>query len=122
MTSNRSVSRVSSTCLRNPTGSIGSTVNETKTTSAGTSRRSDIDDCIELALVYNRELFAEARAQAMLEQWIYLLNQIVEEPARRLDRFSMVPPAAKAILPNPAERLDDRWQGSIHSWRTQPAA
>ena len=80
-----------------------------------------VDNCIELALVYNRELFAEARAQAMLEQWIYLLNQIVEEPARRLDRFSMVPPAAKAILPNPAERLDDRWQGSIHSWLARRA-
>ena len=80
-----------------------------------------IDDCIELALVYNRDLFAEARVQAMLEQWIHLLGQIVDNPMQPLEQFSMVPPAAKTILPNPAERLDDRWQGPIHSWLARRA-
>ena len=80
-----------------------------------------IDDCIELALVYNVDLFSEARARAMLEQWSYLLSQIIEKPARRLDQFSMVSPAARAVLPNPAERLDDRWQGPIHSWLARRA-
>ncbi len=80
-----------------------------------------VDDCIELALVYNRDLFAAARVQAMLGQWLHLLSQIIEDPARRLDQLSMVSPAARTILPNPAERLDDRWQGTIHSWLARRA-
>ena len=76
---------------------------------------------IELALVYNADLFAETRAQNMLEQWHHLLGQIVADPTERLDRFSLVPPAAKALLPNPAERLDDSWHGPIQSWVTRHA-
>ncbi|MGH7853180.1 MAG: condensation domain-containing protein, partial [Candidatus Binatia bacterium] len=80
-----------------------------------------IDDCMELALVYNADLFAEARARAMLGQWSHLLSQIIEEPTRRLDQFSMVRPAAETILPDPVEQLDDRWHGPIHSWLARQA-
>ncbi len=81
----------------------------------------EIDGAIDLELVYNADLFAEARARAMLEQWSHLLSQIIEAPTQRLDQFSLVPPAAKEILPDPTERLDDRWYGSIHAWLARRA-
>jgi amino acid adenylation domain-containing protein len=81
----------------------------------------EIDGAIDLELVYNADLFAEARARAMLEQWSHLLSQIIEAPTQRLDQFSLVPPAAKEILPDPTERLDDRWYGSIHAWLARHA-
>ena len=76
----------------------------------------EIDGCLELALVYNADLFAESRVRAMLDQWRHLLSQIVVEPQQRLDQFSLVAPATKTLLPDPAEPLDDRWHGSIQSW------
>ena len=81
----------------------------------------EIDGSIELALVYNADLFAEPRAQAMLQQWSHLLSQIATDPKRRLDQFSLVAPSAAALLPNPAEQLDDSWQGSIYSWLARRA-
>jgi amino acid adenylation domain-containing protein len=81
----------------------------------------EIDGCLELALVYNADLFAQSRVRAMLEQWCHLLSQIAADPATRLDQFSLVTPAAKAVLPDPAEPLDDTWHGSISSWLTRRA-
>jgi amino acid adenylation domain-containing protein len=81
-----------------------------------------VGDVIELALVYNTALFDETRVRAMLDQWTHLLSQIVDQPAWRLDQFSLVQPAANAILPDPVEALDDRWHGSIQSWIARQAA
>jgi amino acid adenylation domain-containing protein len=76
---------------------------------------------IELTLVYNAGLFSESRAQAMLAQWGHLLSQASVDPTRQMDRFSLVTPAAEALLPNPLEALDDSWHGPIHSWVARSA-
>src|SRR6185503_17000941 len=75
-----------------------------------------IDGAIELVLLYNAELFDRARMHALLGAWSHLLGQIAEKPARRLAEFSLVCDAAKSLLPNPAEPLDDQWRGAVHSW------
>jgi non-ribosomal peptide synthetase component F len=73
------------------------------------------DGRVELAIVYNAELFSEARVVELLEQFSYLLSQIVEKPERSIDQYSLVTPSAQVVLPNPTQGLDDRWEGAIHT-------
>lgn len=82
----------------------------------------EIHGCIELALVYNADLFSQARAQTMLDQWANLLAQIVAGPERRVGEFSLLTPAAQALLPDPRERLDETWFGTIHGLIARQAA
>jgi amino acid adenylation domain-containing protein len=73
------------------------------------------DGRIELSIVYNTDLFSPDRMAATLEQFIYLLSQIVENPEQRIGRYSLAPPSARALLPDPAEPLDETWEGAIHT-------
>ena len=75
----------------------------------------EIDGRVDLAIVYNAELFSEARIAALLEQFSYLLSQIVENPERPIDQYSLVTPAAQAVFPDPTEGLDNSWEGAIHT-------
>ncbi|MDP2601547.1 MAG: amino acid adenylation domain-containing protein [Deltaproteobacteria bacterium] len=75
----------------------------------------EIDGRVELAIVYNAELFNEARVAGLLQQFSYLLSQIVEQPERPIDQYSLVTPSAQAVLPDPTEGLDNRWEGAIHT-------
>jgi amino acid adenylation domain-containing protein len=75
----------------------------------------EIDGAIELVSIYDADLFSEARVKAMLQQWSDLLAQVVVEPTGSVGQFSLVTDAAKAVLPDPTERLDETWAGAIHS-------
>jgi len=79
------------------------------------------DGEIRFKLVYNANLFDQARMAEMLEQYKYLLSQIVEHPDERINRFSLVTPKAKAILPDPTKALDSTWEGAVHSLFSQQA-
>lgn len=72
------------------------------------------DGVIELAMVYNADLFVESRMTAMLDQFAYLLAQITEKPQARIGEYSLVLPPMRELLPDPTESLDDRWEGAIH--------
>ncbi|MGH7833647.1 MAG: amino acid adenylation domain-containing protein [Candidatus Binatia bacterium] len=52
---------------------------------------------------------------ATLEQLSYLLSQIVERPEQRIGHYSLAPPSARALLPDPTEPLDETWEGPIHT-------
>src|SRR5437867_4412017 len=73
----------------------------------------EIDGRVELAIVYNAELFSEARIAGLLEQFSCLLSQIVEKPERSIDQYSLVTPSAQAVLPDPTEPLDDTWEAAF---------
>ena len=76
---------------------------------------------IRLTLVYNADLFAQARMLEMLDQFKHLLSQIVENPEERINRFSLVIPTAEALLPNPTEPLASDWEGAVHTQFSQRA-
>ena len=82
----------------------------------------EIDGAIALMLVYNADLFTEARATAMLQQWAYLLSQIAAAPGKRIDQFSLAAPARQRVLPDPTEQLDDAWVGAVHELIARRAA
>ena len=73
---------------------------------------------IELAIVYNADLFSESRIAIMLEQFGYLLSQIADEPGAKIGEYSLVPPSSPALSPDPNESLDDTWEGPIHAYVT----
>ena len=58
-------------------------------------------DAGALSVVYQAGSFSAARIQTLLEQTLGLLHQIVADPARDLDAYSLVTPAARAWLPDP---------------------
>jgi amino acid adenylation domain-containing protein len=59
------------------------------------------DRKIQLDLTYNPDLFTPARMREMLQQFEYLLTQIVANPTLPIQSYSLVTPTAAAILPDP---------------------
>jgi amino acid adenylation domain-containing protein len=74
------------------------------------------DGTIELAIVYNAHLFSESRIAIMLEQWSNLLAQIAENPGAKIGEYRLIAAAARTLLPNPTESLDNSWAGPIHAY------
>ncbi len=62
---------------------------------------------IQLTLVYQTELFAAARMTHLLDQYRHLLEQVVAAPEQPLHRFSLVTPAAAALLPDPTAAIPE---------------
>jgi amino acid adenylation domain-containing protein len=58
------------------------------------------DSKIHLDLAYNTDLFTPARMAEMLDQFAYLLTQIVAQPDLHIHTYSLVTPAAQALLPD----------------------
>jgi amino acid adenylation domain-containing protein len=59
------------------------------------------DDRLNLVLAYNTDLFLPARMRELLHQFEYLLTQIVADPDRQIQAYSLVTPTAQALLPDP---------------------
>jgi amino acid adenylation domain-containing protein len=76
---------------------------------------------MRLELIYNADLFEPDAMAEMLRQFRHLLVQVVEKPEERIAGFSLVTPAARAVLPNPAEVLDATWEGAICTLFSQQA-
>ena len=62
---------------------------------------------ITLDLVYRVDLFDNAQMRCFLEQYGYLLEQIVAEPCKPILQYSLVTAGARAVLPDPAEILTE---------------
>ncbi|WP_138497554.1 amino acid adenylation domain-containing protein [Nostoc sp. PA-18-2419] len=62
---------------------------------------------IKLDLVYNTDLFTRERMMEMLEQFHYLLKQIVAAPDRQINLYSLVTPQARFLLPEPSAVLPE---------------
>jgi len=61
----------------------------------------EMDDRIALSLVYQRALFSVERMEAVLAQYVYLLEQIVEAPDTSIDEYSLCAPETRDLLPDP---------------------
>ncbi|MDF5709057.1 MAG: amino acid adenylation domain-containing protein [Nostoc sp. S4] len=62
---------------------------------------------IKLDLVYNTDLFTRERTMEMLDQFHYLLEQIVAAPDRQINLYSLVTPEARFLLPEPSAVLPE---------------
>lgn len=69
---------------------------------------------VGLFLVYNTDLFTEARMSEFIEQFTSLLQQVIATPDQLVSHYSLVTDSAKAVLPNPLIPLDNTWHGPVH--------
>jgi amino acid adenylation domain-containing protein len=58
---------------------------------------------LRLDAVYNRDLFDRARIDALLDQYLYLIEQA--DGSARVGGLSLVSPAARRVLPDPTQPL-----------------
>lgn len=65
----------------------------------------EVGSQLHFDLAYNTNLFTPERMQELLAQFEYLLTQIVADPDRQIQAYSLVTPAARAILPDPRVAL-----------------
>jgi amino acid adenylation domain-containing protein len=68
---------------------------------------------VEFVLVYNVDLFDQPRMVGLLDQYLALLMQLVEQPDRPIGSYSLVTPVAQSVLPDPRQPLRNDWLGSI---------
>jgi amino acid adenylation domain-containing protein len=67
---------------------------------------------IHLELLYNRELFEQARMHEMLSQFAHLAFQVRDGEAN-ISELSLVTASAQNLLPDPTAPLSDHWEGSV---------
>ncbi|MFH0341841.1 MAG: amino acid adenylation domain-containing protein, partial [Chromatiales bacterium] len=72
------------------------------------------DHGLELDLSYQTALFSSERVACVLEQYRQVLEQICAAPERPINDYSLVTPASKALLPDPAEPLAEPYQVLTH--------
>jgi amino acid adenylation domain-containing protein len=64
-------------------------------------------DEARIVLLHRLPLLSTARVESMLDQLIVVLDQASAEPDRAIDRFSLVTPRARGMLPDPTLSLDE---------------
>ncbi|MFL6261097.1 MAG: non-ribosomal peptide synthase/polyketide synthase [Thermoanaerobaculia bacterium] len=69
---------------------------------------------LRLDLVYNADLFLPGRVEEMLRQLASVLAQAAADPARPVDRLSLLTPEAVAVLPDPQQPIEPVWAGPAH--------
>jgi amino acid adenylation domain-containing protein len=77
---------------------------------------------IAFEAVYNSDLYKAERIDEMLRQLEHVLSQITKHPEREVGQFSLVTPASRSLLPDPAEPLRDDWEGAVHTLFSRHAA
>jgi amino acid adenylation domain-containing protein len=75
----------------------------------------ELNGRVELAMVFNADLFSDCRIINVLDQFAHLLSQVADDPQKRLDQYTLVTPSTQAVLPDPTEPLDKSWKGAIHT-------
>jgi len=61
-------------------------------------------DALKLVLLYNTDIFDKERMVSLLEQFVYLLAQIVERPDEAISKFSLATEYSRFVLPDPIRR------------------
>lgn len=64
------------------------------------------EDGSGLELVYQREKFDRERMRDFLDQLVLLIEQATADPDRDMYSYSLLTPAARRLLPDPAKRLE----------------
>jgi amino acid adenylation domain-containing protein len=75
---------------------------------------SELASGVRINLVYNADLFDEARMADLLVQLELLLEQAVRRPEEPLESFPLVSQTMRRLLPDPLAPLDAGWLGGVH--------
>jgi amino acid adenylation domain-containing protein len=72
------------------------------------------DGGIYVNLVYAADLFDAPRMRGLLAQLEGVLRQAAAAPETRVGALSLATEAARGVLPDPAEPLDETWRSAVH--------
>jgi amino acid adenylation domain-containing protein len=72
------------------------------------------DGGIDVIVVYAADLFDARRMRGLLAQLEGVLRQAAAAPETRVGALSLATEAARGLLPDPAEPLDESWRGAVH--------
>ncbi len=67
----------------------------------------DKGDTFRFNLVYRSDLFSESWARYFLQQYAWLLAQIVDGPEQRVGSYSLVTPESRSLLPDPTQEIEE---------------
>ena len=81
----------------------------------------ELDEQINIVLVYNADLFVHESMEEFLSQYLYLLEQIIENPEKSIAEFSLITELAQSVLPAPNHPLQSEWQLAVHDMFSQQA-
>ncbi len=79
-------------------------------------------DRLELILCALVKFFSQEQIERLRDQFVYLLQQILEKPDRKLVEYDLVPPLAKSLLPDPSLPLQVPFYEPVASSFSQMAA
>jgi len=66
-----------------------------------------VDNQLRLNLVYQADILDADRMFCMLQQFRYLLEQVVARPDQTIQSYSLVTPESRDLLPDPTDILDE---------------
>lgn len=77
---------------------------------------------MEIRIDYAVDIFSPARIAELLQQYRFLLRQIVENPDGDIDGYALQTESARAALPDPTTPLGCLWTGAAHQLMAQRAS
>jgi AMP-binding enzyme len=72
-----------------------------------------VGDKLQLKLCYNTCLYRGSRMTEMLEQFTWLITQVLNDPTTAVGHLDLLTACARERLPNSLARLDSLWEGSV---------
>ena len=73
----------------------------------------ELNKQIAFEAVYNADLYSKERIAELLRQFEHLLAQVVAHPEDEIGSFSLLTTAARKLVPDPTEPLNEDWEGSV---------
>ncbi len=81
-----------------------------------------IDGRLRMELVYQEDIFDSDRMRCLLQQFQYLLEQIVAMPEQTIQSYSLITPESGELLPDPTVVLDEPQQQTVSELFSETAA
>ncbi len=75
----------------------------------------DAGQGLNLNLVYRASLFNHKRMVELLNQYLFLLDQIIDNPDQQISTFSLLTMNGQDVIPDPTEPLSSEWYGPVHA-------
>ena len=76
---------------------------------------------IDLRLVYKTSLFKRDRMAQLLEQYLTVLERLLDRPNTPINKISLQTKSSRKLLPDPTHPLADTWHGSVFEALTRQA-
>lgn len=82
----------------------------------------ELNEQINISLVYNADLFTTDSMSEFLSQYLSILEQIINYPDQRIIDYSLITDHAQSVLPNPQQALPTEWNEAVHELFAQQAS